>query len=1075
MGASFSTWARWDDTVVQQVLASEAHPIQNSGTAIIQGAQNLTITGGVFNLNNQQAASTPDPERFRKALDFLSLVNFRSIQQENLGKWTPGTIKWLLESSIYQFWLDSQYAILWGTGMPGAGKTVLASVVLEDLQARARASGDTCVAFVYCRYTEPMKVRDILAALVRQLLERFPRLMSVVEPLYSQHNLEGTKPTQSELIHTIRDICGRFRIAYLFIDGLDEALHDEQFDLLDTLKSVPANFFITSRPLVRLKDVLPKVEFFDITAHEGDIELLVSRRIDRNLELRQVLASDGQKKQVIRKISESSQGMFLHASLMVDAISHCTSSRSVMERLEKLPAKLDVLYEEVFKRIEMQPEEHAALAKRVLLWVAYGFRPLTVDDLRYAVASDPKLDWADPDSLVPELLLFSVSCGLVVVETQGLVTVETDELGGITYPPGSQTDRVVRLVHYTALSAVQPGLGLISPPLQNYAYESWHLHASESIQQPARPDARPVASILRFLAICNAFSALESKDDGKQFLFDNFTTPIYLAAYYHLPPLIPLIDPRVNEQTRNGKSALSLAAWRGDAVMVGLLLKLDGVDVNLQGSDGNTSLMHAAGRGWENAVKTLLLDPRVDIHKRNAKGETALQCALLGRSSACTEVEWDCRLTPRVSNGHTEAALLLIETPGIDVNAVDNLGRTPLMVAHGHPVRLLERLAMHPNIDLLKRDDYGLTPLMYACHWGPSSAIKWYTRLPGVDARDNSAASALSHRAQHMWPRVAETEYLSDFQALVDAGLDVNGKDVKGFTALTYAVQAGNPNAIRALLQLEGVDVNSEDHQRRTLLMVACDVRWLYTPEMSMRGGKTHPLYLLLNHPGLNVNAKNKHGTTAMAYAVAKSVLETMTELMASLRTKNVGTVFKCEAVQESRQLLQYCTINNTLCGPMKRFCPREVRELVVHFSHNIDIATSHESAYLVVASNKIDHPDLDFAFGENDSRSLPHADYFPRLPHPDSSPSLSHPDYPSLWQHLEIGHEDHERVLQKMKDLGLGSPWEHAWVSKGHAWISEGYDDCVQLLLNHPDINDNDFGYLRRTFDHSRYLEFDD
>ncbi|KAH6908077.1 ankyrin repeat-containing domain protein [Coprinopsis sp. MPI-PUGE-AT-0042] len=943
MGASFSTWARWDDTVVQQVLASEAHPIQNSGTAIIQGAQNLTITGGVFNLNNQQAASTPDPERLRKSLDFLSLVNFRSIQQENFGKWTPGTVKWLLESSMFQFWLDTQHAILWGTGMPGAGKTILASVVIEDLQARARECSDICVAFVYCRYTEPMKVRNILAALVRQLLERFPHLLSSVEPLYLQHELEGTKPSQKELIDVIRGICSHFRTAYLFIDGLDEALYDEQFDLLDTLKSVHANFFITSRPLSRLKDVLPNAKFFNIAATEEEVELLVSQHIDCNPDLQQVLATDAQRERVIKKICESSQGMFLHASLMVEAIRHCTSSRHVMEQLGKLPAKLDILYEEVFKRIEMQPEEHAALAKRVLLWVAYGFRSLTVDELRYAVASDPKVDWAAPNNLVPESLLVSVCCGLVAVECYSL--------DGMPWPESDAgSDRVVRLVHYTALGPVKRMLngweasphcilaelcverlmhcGIphrqpkyepaptwswpIQPPLQNYAYESWHLHASESIQSPAEPNARPVATILRFLAMCKAFSALDSNPDhsrGGQSRFDNFTKPIHLAAYYHLPLLLPLIDPQVNERTRRGRSALALAAWRGDTVMVEALLKLDGIDVNLQNRDGNTALMLAAGRGSADVVKALLLDPRIDTHKRNEKNETALHCALHGTSShptACPlhfiatqsidETASSCALLHGTGRGHTASALYLIASLGVDVNAADDHGRTPLMLAYSHSRRLLDSLAQHPNINLFKMDKNGWTPLMHACHWGPSSAVRWYLKLPGVDARDNSGASALAHRAQRRSsPAMTYQDCLLDFLALIEAGLDVNEKDAMGFTALTHAVQSRNLNAVRTLLQIEQVDVNSEDDEGKTLLMVACDAEsGLF---VGKEANKAIPLHLLLQHPGLEVNTKSKHGTSAVAYAVAKAVLETMNELVTSLQYEHF--IAECEDVQQ--------------------------------------------------------------------------------------------------------------------------------------------------------------------------------
>ncbi|KAH6891554.1 hypothetical protein BKA70DRAFT_850720 [Coprinopsis sp. MPI-PUGE-AT-0042] len=663
MGAAFSTWARWDDTVVQQVLATETPPIQPSGPIFhqnAQGTQNFAapISGGTFIQINER-----DPEHLRKVLDFLSLVNFRTIQQENLGKWTPGTIKWLLQSSMFQTWLETQYAILWGTGMPGAGKTVLASVVIKHLQTLAQASTDICVVFVYCRYTEPMKVRDILAALVRQLLERFPHLLSVVEPLYAQHKLERTNPTQGDLIDAIRKICSGFQMAYLFIDGLDEALYDEQFDLLDTLKTVPANFFFTSRPLVRLKAVLPNAEFFDIAARNEDIELLVSQHIDRNLDLQQVLATDGQRESVIKKIYESSRGMFLHASLMVEAVRHCTSSRHVMEKLDTLPAKLDVLYNEAFERIEMQPEEHAALAKRVLLWVAYAYEPLTVAEMQRAVASDPKVNWATPEHLVPETLMVSVCCGLIVIEEKDFLLIKGDDSTREEITPHIHT---FRLVHYTALDAVKRVLergttpphcllaefcvellmycGLpsgqsrqerrlswhLKPPLQNYACESWYLHAAESIQCPVQPNARPVASILRFLKMCEAFPVSDPADRTYytgSLIRDHLTAPIHLVTFYHLPALLPLVRSQVNERTRAGRSALSLAAWRKDTAMAELLLKLDGIDVNLQGDDGNTALMVAARRNDIVMAGLLLNFDGIDVNLQDDDGNTALMVA----------------------------------------------------------------------------------------------------------------------------------------------------------------------------------------------------------------------------------------------------------------------------------------------------------------------------------------------------------------------------------------------------------------------------------------------------------------
>ena len=88
-----------------------------------------------------------------------------------------------------------------------------------------------------------------------------------------------------------------------------------------------------------------------------------------------------------------------------------------MDHLEKLPPKLDVLYEEAFSRIETQDAERAALGKDVLTWVVFAYRPLTVEEAQYAVARDPEVDWAHEENMVPESLLVSACCGLVVIES----------------------------------------------------------------------------------------------------------------------------------------------------------------------------------------------------------------------------------------------------------------------------------------------------------------------------------------------------------------------------------------------------------------------------------------------------------------------------------------------------------------------------------------------------------------------------------------------------------------------------------------------------------------------------------
>ncbi|KAH6902870.1 ankyrin repeat-containing domain protein [Coprinopsis sp. MPI-PUGE-AT-0042] len=240
---------------------------------------------------------------------------------------------------------------------------------------------------------------------------------------------------------------------------------------------------------------------------------------------------------------------------------------------------------------------------------------------------------------------------------------------------------------------------------------------------------------------------------------------------------------------------------------------------------GTETLHSCMQQGWGRLIsQVLLLDPRLDIHKRNGAGQTALHCALVGGTSS----------------GHTEAALHLIATFGIDINAADDRGHTPLMLAYRHPHRLVESLVQHPNIDFLARDQDGQRSLTHACRSGGTKpSVQWFRRFP--ETRDVLGALGLAWSAE---------DYLSHFQVLIAAGLDVNERDGKGFTALTHAVQSGLPNATQALLQVKGIDVNLEDREGKALVMLACD--------KVLNGTMTSSDFArLLKHSSFDINAKN--------------------------------------------------------------------------------------------------------------------------------------------------------------------------------------------------------------------------
>lgn len=112
---------------------------------------------------------------------------------------------WSLKNKNFLLWLDleSVLGILWGTGIPGAGKSVMISVIIKELEARAPAAGGTiCVAYIFFRYsdaTDPT-VRRVLDVLVKQTVESHPDYSLLTEQVYVRHHTKGTQPTKGQLL-----------------------------------------------------------------------------------------------------------------------------------------------------------------------------------------------------------------------------------------------------------------------------------------------------------------------------------------------------------------------------------------------------------------------------------------------------------------------------------------------------------------------------------------------------------------------------------------------------------------------------------------------------------------------------------------------------------------------------------------------------------------------------------------------------------------------------------------------------------------------------------------------------------
>jgi hypothetical protein len=102
----------------------------------------------------------------------------------------------------------------------------------------------------------------------------------------------------------------------------------------------------------------------------------------------------------------------------MDSLVGKLSAAEVLSALENLPEGMDDTYDEAMERIERQVDSRKELAKRVLSWMTYVVRPLSVRELQHALAVVPNTTNINPNAIIDEEILTSVCAGLVVVDQE---------------------------------------------------------------------------------------------------------------------------------------------------------------------------------------------------------------------------------------------------------------------------------------------------------------------------------------------------------------------------------------------------------------------------------------------------------------------------------------------------------------------------------------------------------------------------------------------------------------------------------------------------------------------------------
>jgi hypothetical protein len=240
--------------------------------------------------NTEQIIQDRHTQEEEKILEWLTSASYGPQHSDYFAKRQPNTGRWLIESSEFQTWLHTRGQTLFCPGIPGAGKTILTSIVINDLTARFRGHSDTGIAYIYCNFRrqDEQGLGHLLASLLKQLAESRPSLPNSVKDLYKHHKDKRTRPSVSEMSTVLQSVLAMYQRVFIAIDALDECHNADgsRSNFLSEIfrleKSHFANIFATSREIPEISERFSNRARLDIRARDEDLRLYLEGLISQS-------------------------------------------------------------------------------------------------------------------------------------------------------------------------------------------------------------------------------------------------------------------------------------------------------------------------------------------------------------------------------------------------------------------------------------------------------------------------------------------------------------------------------------------------------------------------------------------------------------------------------------------------------------------------------------------------------------------------------------------------------------------------------------------------------------------------
>ncbi|KAI1075649.1 hypothetical protein F5B20DRAFT_558890 [Whalleya microplaca] len=506
----------------------------------------------------------PDKDRqlLPKGIIFgLNYFDWETEYHLHLFKRHPETLQWFTGSSIYKKWLNTSGQTLFCPGRPDSGKSVIASVVIEDLFNKFHSQHDNKIGIAYLYGYSPDDKRQTVAHLLVCLLNQLKRADNVPRPriilndFYDRHKntpKESFLLPLSELWNVFQLVIACYSRVFIAIDALDEIPYDHCKDLvseiLELQKGADISVFATSNPRPDLQQIFKNSLQIPIETNALDLETYFKAKLK---DMPASIRDNPNLQQVIhREAIEDNTGTFFAAASCLESYTlDYTSEYDWMRRQRSLK----YYAERTMKRIVAQEADPKRLAMKVLSWLTCAKRTLKVRELQHAIAVETYCREPKDNELFEVDRMLSICMGLLEVDEESNVQFahiyieEYLEKTGHHWFPEAENSLAASCVEYVSMQTFNSGpvetdelfeKRLQQWPFYDYSARYWghHYKKYSGVYKPCFPFSSDHA----LQASVQVFSVTDTSQLGYSQRFPRNVTEVHIAAYFGLTERIYL-------------------------------------------------------------------------------------------------------------------------------------------------------------------------------------------------------------------------------------------------------------------------------------------------------------------------------------------------------------------------------------------------------------------------------------------------------------------------------------------------------------------------------------------------------